>query len=361
MSRSRRRLMPRKFTLVVALLALAATVTVAQSQADAPFRNADLSPEQRAADLVSRMTLEEKVLQMQSTAPAIPRLGVPAYNWWNEALHGVMQGRATVFPQAIGLAATWDTALMRKVADAISTEARAKYHDAQRRAAPSGPDAVATLPGRTAGLTYWSPNINIFRDPRWGRGQETYGEDPYLTARMGVAFVTGMQGTDPRYLKVVATPKHFAVHSGPEPERHGFDAHVSENDLRGHLPARVPGRGGRGPGRVDHVRLQRGERRAGLREHRPAAGAPSRPVALHGLRRQRLRRGGRHPARPPFHVDDRRRGGGCREGRDRPHVRHRVQGARRRSEGRHNHRGRDHPRRGTIVRGPLPPRDVRSS
>ena len=230
--------MSRMFTLVVALLALAATVTVAQSQADAPFRNADLSPEQRAADLVSRMTLEEKVLQMQSTAPAIPRLGVPAYNWWNEALHGVMQGRATVFPQAIGLAAAWDTALMRKVADAISTEARAKYHDAQRRAAPSGPDAVATLPGRTAGLTYWSPNINIFRDPRWGRGQETYGEDPYLTARMGVAFVTGMQGTDPRYLKVVATPKHFAVHSGPEPERHGFDAHVSETDLLDtYLPA----------------------------------------------------------------------------------------------------------------------------
>ena len=138
--------MSRMFTLVVALLALAATVTVAQSQADAPFRNADLSPEQRAADLVSRMTLEEKVLQMQSTAPAIPRLSVPAYNWWNEALHGVMQGRATVFPQAIGLAATWDVDLMKQVADAISTEARAKYHDAQRRPAPSGPDASRPCP-----------------------------------------------------------------------------------------------------------------------------------------------------------------------------------------------------------------------
>ena len=177
------------------------------------------------------MTLEEKVLQMQSTAPAIPRLGVPAYNWWNEALHGVAQGRATVFPQAIGLAATWDTDLMYRVADIISTEARAKYNDALTRPAPSGPEALATLPGRTAGLTYWSPNINIFRDPRWGRGQETYGEDPYLTGRMAVAFVTGMQGNDPHYLKVVSTPKHYAVHSGPEPERHAFDARVSEYDL----------------------------------------------------------------------------------------------------------------------------------
>jgi len=177
------------------------------------------------------MTLEEKVLQMQSTAPAIPRLGVPAYNWWNEALHGVAQGRATVFPQAIGLAATWDVDLMLRVGDVISTEARAKYNDALTRPAPSGPEASMTLPGRTAGLTYWSPNINIFRDPRWGRGQETYGEDPYLTARMGVAFVKGMQGNDPRYLKVISTPKHFAVHSGPEPERHAFDATVSEYDL----------------------------------------------------------------------------------------------------------------------------------
>ena len=120
---------------------------------------------------------------------------------------------------------------MCRVADVISTEARAKYNDAQTRPAPTGPETLTTLPGRTAGLTYWSPNINIFRDPRWGRGQETYGEDPYLTGRMGVAFVTGMQGNDPRYLKVVATPKHYAVHSGPEPERHGFDARVSERDM----------------------------------------------------------------------------------------------------------------------------------
>jgi len=220
-----------RLCLVIALSTLAATATSGRPAADAPFRNPELAPEKRAADIVARMTLEEKVLQMQSTAPAIPRLGVPAYNWWNEALHGVVQGRATVFPQAIGLAATWNVDLMKHVADVISTEARAKYHDALTRPAPSGPDALLTLPGRTAGLTYWSPNINIFRDPRWGRGQETYGEDPYLTSRMGVAFVLGMQGSDPRYLKVVATPKHYAVHSGPEPERHTFDAKVSEADM----------------------------------------------------------------------------------------------------------------------------------
>jgi beta-glucosidase len=224
--------------LVVAVFWLTGSAAFGQQPSRAPYLDPALSPERRAADLVSRMTLPEKVLQMQSTAPAIERLGVPAYNWWNEALHGVAQGRATVFPQAIGLAATWDTELMHRVADVISTEARAKYHDALTRPAPSGPDALATLPGRTAGLTYWSPNVNIFRDPRWGRGQETYGEDPYLSGRMAVAFVTGMQGKDPRYLKVVSTPKHYAVHSGPEPERHGFDARVSEHDLvHTYLPA----------------------------------------------------------------------------------------------------------------------------
>ena len=217
--------------LAIALLWLTGSTAFGQPPADAPFLNPDLAPESRAADLVSRMTLEEKVLQMQSTAPAIPRLGVPAYNWWNEALHGVVQGRATVFPQAIGLAATWDVDLMQRVADVISTEARAKYHDALTRPAPSGPDALATLPGRTAGLTYWSPNINIFRDPRWGRGQETYGEDPYLTAAWASPSCSACRGDDPRYLKVVATPKHYAVHSGPEPERHAFDAKVSEPDM----------------------------------------------------------------------------------------------------------------------------------
>src|SRR5215204_650359 len=189
----------------------------------APYLDPALPLGRRVDDLVSRMTLEEKVSQMMNGAPAIPRLGVPEYDWWNEALHGVaFNGVATVFPQAIGLGATFDPRLVGRVADVISTEARAKYHEAQRR----GDRA------RFRGLTFWSPNINIFRDPRWGRGQETYGEDPYLTGRLGVEFVKGLQGDDPRYLKVVATPKHYAVHSGPEPERHRFDAQAFERDLR---------------------------------------------------------------------------------------------------------------------------------
>ena len=205
-------------TLRSCLLFVLAVTMLAQTP---PYLNPDLAPEKRAADLVSRMTLEEKILQMQNNAPAIPRLGVIQYNWWSEALHGVArQGIATVFPQAIGLAATWDTDLIYRVADVISTEARAKYHEGLRTNSP-----------RPSGLTFWSPNINIFRDPRWGRGQETFGEDPYLTSRIGVAFVKGMQGNDPKYFKVIATPKHYAVHSGPEPARHSFDARVSERDL----------------------------------------------------------------------------------------------------------------------------------
>ena len=185
--------------------------------------------EERAADLVAHMTLEEKVSQLQNDAPGIPRLGVLPYEWWNEALHGVARaGPATVFPQAIGLAATFDPKLMAEEAVAISDEARAKHEEALRR------DQHA----RYQGLTFWSPNINIFRDPRWGRGQETYGEDPYLTATFGVGFVKGMQGDDPRYLKLVATAKHYVVHSGPEPERHHFDVHPSEIDLHEtYLPA----------------------------------------------------------------------------------------------------------------------------
>lgn len=185
---------------------------------------------ERVADLVSRMTLEEKVSQMLHAAPKIERLKVPAYNWWNECLHGVGRaGIATVFPQAIGLAATWNVPLMHETAVAISDEARAKHHDAL------GEDGSSEW---YYGLTYWTPNINIFRDPRWGRGQETYGEDPFLTARMGVAFVKGLQGDDSHYLKVVATPKHYAVHSGPEHDRHHFDARASERDMRlTYLPA----------------------------------------------------------------------------------------------------------------------------
>jgi len=196
---------------------------------NAAYQDPALPIEERVEDLVSRMTLEEKVSQMVYDAPAIERLGVPKYNWWNECLHGVGRvGVATVFPQAIGLAATWDTALMHQIAVAISDEARAKHHEAARR----------DIREIYTGLTFWTPNINIFRDPRWGRGQETYGEDPYLTARMAVAFVQGLQGDDPRYLKLVATAKHFAVHSGPEPDRHRFDARVSERDLREtYLPA----------------------------------------------------------------------------------------------------------------------------
>ncbi|MFL6211280.1 MAG: glycoside hydrolase family 3 C-terminal domain-containing protein [Pyrinomonadaceae bacterium] len=198
----------------------------AQTPAAAPrpdYLNPRLPVERRVDDLVRRMTLEEKVAQMMSKAPAIERLGVSAYDWWNEALHGVAYaGTATVFPQAIGLGATFDPELLQREATVISDEARAKYNDAIKR----------DFRKRFYGLTFWSPNINIFRDPRWGRGQETYGEDPYLTARMGVAFVRGMQGDDPRYLKTIATPKHYAVHSGPEPERHVFDAVADERDLR---------------------------------------------------------------------------------------------------------------------------------
>ncbi len=194
-----------------------------------PYKDPSLPIEKRVDDLISRMTLEEKVSQMMNAAKPIERLGVPEYEWWNEALHGVARaGIATVFPQAIGLAATWDPELIHTVADVISTEARAKHHEAVRKGDR----------GRYKGLTFWSPNINIFRDPRWGRGQETFGEDPYLTSRIGVAFVKGLQGNDPRYLKVVATAKHYAVHSGPEPERHTFDAIASERDLQQtYLPA----------------------------------------------------------------------------------------------------------------------------
>ncbi len=178
----------------------------------------------RVNDLIRRMSLAEKVQQLRNDAPAIPRLGVPAYNYWNECLHGVARaGVATVFPQAIGMAATWDTPLVHQEANVIAVEARAKHNE-----------YVLTHGGNCAqyyGLTFWTPNINIFRDPRWGRGQETYGEDPFLTARLGVAFIRGLQGDDPKYLEAVACAKHYAVHSGPEPERHRFDAVLSDRDL----------------------------------------------------------------------------------------------------------------------------------
>ena len=207
----------------------AAWTVASQQAAGAAYLNPDLPFENRAADLVSRMTTDEKISQVMNDAAAIPRLQIPQYEWWNECLHGVARaGAATVFPQAIGLAATFDRSLIHEVAVAISDEARAKHHEFARRGERR----------RYQGLTFWSPNINIFRDPRWGRGQETYGEDPYLTSRIGVAFVRGLQGDDPRYLKVSATAKHFAVHSGPEADRHHFDARPSERDLHEtYLPA----------------------------------------------------------------------------------------------------------------------------
>ncbi len=186
------------------------------------YLDESLSFEERARDLVSRMTLKECAGQLLHGAAAVERLGVPEYNWWNEALHGVARaGMATVFPQAIGMAASFDKELLKKVADRISTEGRAKYNEYKKRGAR----------GIYQGITFWSPNVNLFRDPRWGRGQETYGEDPFLTAELGTAFVEGLQGDDPRYLKTAGCAKHFAVHSGPEPLRHEFDAKASKKDM----------------------------------------------------------------------------------------------------------------------------------
>jgi beta-glucosidase len=210
------------FSLAVLLMGGA----IAQNEA---YLNPSLPVDTRVKDLIGRLTLQEKIYQMMNTTPAIPRLHIPAYDWWNESLHGVARsGIATIFPQPIGMAASFDDSLLHRVAGAISDEARAMYNAA----------VVKDYRPRFGGLTFWTPNINIFRDPRWGRGQETYGEDPYLTARMGVALVTGLQGDDPRYLKVAACAKHYAVHSGPERLRHQFDAEVSAHDLwETYLPA----------------------------------------------------------------------------------------------------------------------------
>jgi len=225
-------MVPRRALVLFALLAVAVARPFgarAQAPADLPFRNPDLPLEERIDDLVGRLTLDEKVSLMIERAEPVERLGIPSFPWWGEALHGVARtGRATVFPQAIALAATWDTDFMLRVATGISDEARAMNNTWLARGKRN----------LYQGLVFWSPNINIVRDPRWGRGQETYGEDPFLTGALGTAFVKGMQGNDPRYLKTVATPKHYAVHSGPEPLRHVFDAKSSESDLREtYLPA----------------------------------------------------------------------------------------------------------------------------
>jgi beta-glucosidase len=213
---------------LIATLALLAGTAHAQGAATPAYLNPNLPPAERAADLVRRMTLPEKASQLVNGARAIPRLGVPAYNWWSEALHGVRVNGTTEFPEPIGLGATFDVAGIHEMAHDIGIEARVVHE----RAVRAGGSTIYH------GLDFWAPNVNIFRDPRWGRGQETYGEDPFLTARMAVAFVTGMQGSDPRYYLTIATPKHFDVHSGPEPTRHFADVDVSKHDMEDtYLPA----------------------------------------------------------------------------------------------------------------------------
>jgi len=220
--------MPLRRWLVISLLAIAVFAASSSAQ-DPAYLNTTLSPQERAHDLVGRMTLDEKAAQLEDWATPIPRLGIPDYQTWNESLHGVARaGYATVFPQAIGMAATWDPRIVHSMGNVISSEARAKYNQAQRE----GNHRIFY------GLTFWSPNINIFRDPRWGRGQETYGEDPFLTGRLGIAFIGGVQGNDLQHLRAVATSKHFAVHSGPEQLRHGFNVDPSPRDLEEtYLPA----------------------------------------------------------------------------------------------------------------------------
>ncbi len=218
----------RSFALGLALCA-SATSAFAQDNAKPAYLDPSLPPAQRAADIVRRMTLEEKASQLVNQSRAIPRLNIPAYDWWSEALHGVINNGTTEFPEPIGLAATFDSSAIHKMAEVISTEGRIKHEQAVR-------EHRASM--FFQGLDFWAPNINIFRDPRWGRGQETYGEDPFLTARMGVAFVTGMQGNDPKYYKTISTPKHYDVHSGPESTRHTADVIVSKHDeMDTYLPA----------------------------------------------------------------------------------------------------------------------------
>jgi beta-glucosidase len=216
--------------MAAALVCCAAAWTAGAQDAPKPaYLDTSLTAEQRAADLVGRLTLPEKASQLVNQSRAIPRLNIPTYDWWNEALHGVLTQGTTEFPEPVGLASTFDPAAIHSMAEAISTEARIKYVQAVRR------DGHSSI---FSGLDFWAPNINIFRDPRWGRGQETYGEDPFLSGRMGVAFVTGMQGDDPRYYRTISTPKHYAVHSGPEPTRHTVDVPISKHDeLDTYLPA----------------------------------------------------------------------------------------------------------------------------
>ena len=218
-----------KRVLIAIIMVITTTLFLDLKAQTFPFQNEKSDVEQRIFDLVNRLTIDEKISQLRYDSPAIDRFGIPAYNWWSEGLHGVARfGRATVFPQPIGMAATFDPALIQRIGDAVSSEARAKFNEAIKIGNYS----------QYGGLTLWSPNINIFRDPRWGRGMETFGEDPFLTSLMGVAYMKGLQGNDPYYLKTAACAKHFAVHSGPESERHSFDANTSKQDLyTTYLPA----------------------------------------------------------------------------------------------------------------------------
>ena len=218
----------RMFSLAAFIIAILASTSIAQDTSSLPYMNPKLSAEERAADLVHRMTLEEKASQLVNQARAVPRLKIPSYDWWSEALHGVISDGVTEFPEPIGLAATFDVPRIHEMATAIGIEGRIKHAQHER----AGHSNIFE------GLDFWAPNVNIFRDPRWGRGQETYGEDPFLSARMAVAFVTGMQGDDPHYYRVISTPKHYAVHSGPEPTRHFTDVDVSKHDEEDtYLPA----------------------------------------------------------------------------------------------------------------------------
>src|SRR5438309_3728692 len=209
-----------KYLLLISLLLL--TITYPKAQTTPVYRDANAPEDARVNSLLHTLTLQERIDMLGYVSPGVQRLDIPAYNWWNEGLHGVARaGEATVFPQAIGMAASFNDSLLHSVSNVISTEARAKYNLSLAK----------NQHLQYMGLTFWTPNINIFRDPRWGRGQETYGEDPYLTSRIGVAFVSGLQGDDPNYLKTVSTPKHFAVHSGPEVLRHRFNVPVSPHDF----------------------------------------------------------------------------------------------------------------------------------
>ena len=296
-------------SLAAALLSGTALAQTAPAPADAPWRNPALPTEQRVNALIGQMTIEEKASQLVNQARAIPRLGVPAYNWWSEALHGVANnGYATVFPEPVGLAATFDAPAIKAMGEAIGTEGRVKWNLIEKA---GGEHRIMQ------GLTFWSPNINIFRDPRWGRGQETYGEDPYLSGELGVAFVRGMQGDDAHYYRVSSTAKHYAVHSGPEPGRHSDNFAVSLHDQEDtYLPAF---RTLVVDGKVESVMCAYNaiNGQAGLRQRIPAQGPAARCLGFQGPCRVGLRFDRRYRARASLYQD-RGRGRG-----DQPEARRR--------------------------------------